>query len=120
MRWLSSKKGQNTLEYALLIATVVGAVVGMQIYAKRGVEGKLKSATDDIGAQFDPLNTAYSWTNTQESTTKTVTNASGVSNTYMGVPGGGVQETTTRSGYESVSPWRVQPEPQTETKPPQK
>ena len=49
--------GQSTVEYAVLIAVVVGALIAMQIYMKRGVQGKLRSATDDIGEQFSP--TAY-------------------------------------------------------------
>lgn len=49
--------GQSTLEYAVVIAVVVAAAVAMQIYMKRGVQGKLRAATDDIGGQFSP--TAY-------------------------------------------------------------
>ncbi len=48
-----SRKAQSTLEYALIIAVVVGALIAAQVYVKRGVEGRLKSATDDIGTQYD-------------------------------------------------------------------
>ena len=51
------KKGQSTLEYAILIIIVIGALVSIQMYIKRGVQGRLKQATDDIGDQFSPGNT---------------------------------------------------------------
>jgi uncharacterized protein (UPF0333 family) len=43
---LLSKRAQTTAEYAVLIALVVGAVVAMQVYIKRGLQGRLKSAVD--------------------------------------------------------------------------
>jgi len=50
-------KGQSTLEYAILIIIIIGALLSIQVYIKRGVQGRLKSATDDIGDQFSPGNT---------------------------------------------------------------
>lgn len=50
-------KGQSTLEYAVLIIIVIGALLSIQVYIKRGVQGRLKSATDDIGDQYSPGNT---------------------------------------------------------------
>ena len=52
-----NKKGQSTLEYAVLIIIIIGALLSIQIYIKRGVQGRLKQATDDIGDQFSPGNT---------------------------------------------------------------
>ncbi|VAX37509.1 hypothetical protein MNBD_UNCLBAC01-565 [hydrothermal vent metagenome] len=51
------KKGQSTLEYAILIIIIIGALMAIQVYIKRGIQGRLKSATDDIGDQFSPGNT---------------------------------------------------------------
>ena len=51
------RKGQSTLEYAILIIIIIGALLAAQPYIKRGVQGRLKSATDDIGDQFSPGNT---------------------------------------------------------------
>jgi hypothetical protein len=48
------RRGQSTLEYAIIIAVVVGALLAMQHYVKRGVQGRYKSASDDMGEQFDP------------------------------------------------------------------
>ena len=51
------KKGQSTLEYAILIIIIIRPLLSIQVYIKRGVQGRLKSATDDIGEQFSPGNT---------------------------------------------------------------
>ena len=51
------RKGQSTLEYAILIIIIIGALLSIQIYIRRGIQGRLKSATDDIGDQFSPGNT---------------------------------------------------------------
>lgn len=59
-----NKKGQNTLEYAIVIAVIVAALIAMQNYIKRGVQGKMKQATDDIGEQYSPQNTNGSTTTT--------------------------------------------------------
>ena len=58
-KFLRKKKtrGQSTLEYAVLIIIVIGALLSIQVYIKRGVQGRLKSATDDIGEQYSPGNT---------------------------------------------------------------
>jgi uncharacterized protein (UPF0333 family) len=54
---LTKKRGQSTLEYAILILVIIAALISIQAYIKRGVQGRLKSATDDIGDQFSPGNT---------------------------------------------------------------
>ena len=58
-KYLNKKrqKGQSTLEYAILIIIIIGALLSIQMYIKRGIQGRLKSATDDIGTQFSPGNT---------------------------------------------------------------
>jgi hypothetical protein len=58
-KYLNKKrqKGQSTLEYAILIIIIIGALLSIQVYIKRGIQGRLKSATDDIGTQFSVGNT---------------------------------------------------------------
>ena len=43
------RRGQSVLEYAMIIAVVVGALIAMQIFLKRSVQGKLRESIDDIG-----------------------------------------------------------------------
>jgi len=57
MTYLNQRKGQSTLEYAVLIIVIIGALISIQVYIKRGVQGRLKSASDDIGDQYSPGNT---------------------------------------------------------------
>lgn len=61
LRRLKRQKGQNTLEYALLIAVVVGALIAMQRYINRGIQGGLRGRADDIGEQFDAARTEGSY-----------------------------------------------------------
>ncbi len=41
-----NKRAQSTAEYAILIALVVGAVVAMQTYVKRGIQARQKVESD--------------------------------------------------------------------------
>lgn len=95
-----NRKGQSTLEYALIIAVVVGGLLLMQHYVKRGYSGRLKSASDEMGEQFDP--TAYKGN-------FSVNQSSNVRQTVQG------RETTTehlapqvssRTGSEDISAWQ--------------
>jgi len=56
------KRGQSTLEYAVIIAVVVGALLAVQVYVKRGVQGRFKQAADDIGEQFSAETGTYNYT----------------------------------------------------------
>jgi len=40
------KKAQSTAEYVIVLGLVVGAVVAMQTYVKRGLQARVKEATD--------------------------------------------------------------------------
>jgi len=98
----SKKRAQSTLEYAVIIAVVVGALIAMQIYVKRGLQGRLRQASDDVGDQFSPGNTNYHYvTNSYVNSGEVSSGGSYLTNT--------VPSTTTRSnqrqnrtGNESV------------------
>lgn len=49
-----NQRGQNTLEYAVIIAAIVAALLLGQKYFKRGIQGKIREASDQIGEQFVP------------------------------------------------------------------
>jgi len=61
-------KAQTTLEYAILIGVIVAGLVAMQVYLKRGYQGKLKESADSMGQQFSPGNTTSNYTITNKST----------------------------------------------------
>ncbi|MBN2097049.1 MAG: hypothetical protein JW714_01070 [Candidatus Omnitrophica bacterium] len=96
-----NKRAQSTLEYALLIAAIVGGLVAMQIYVKRGFQGRLRSASDDIGEQFDADHTASSYTTTRSSTS-TESTVAGISTSTIDAA---APEVVTRTGSETVSAW---------------
>jgi len=99
-----NRKAQSTLEYAVLISVVVAALLGIQIYVKRGVQGRLRSSTDQIGEQFDAKKTSYTRTSKKTSTTvEEVTN--GLSAVYMGADSKGAAESTNTTSSETVSEW---------------
>jgi hypothetical protein len=52
MMGLLNKKGQNTLEYAVLIAVVVGGLLAIQTYLGRAIKGRARSSIDNIGSQY--------------------------------------------------------------------
>ena len=71
LQYLNQKRGQSTLEYAVLIVVIIGALLTLQVYIKRGVQGRLKSASDDIGDQYsdgnqNELKTTNRFSNTEE------------------------------------------------------
>jgi len=59
------KKAQTTAEFAILIALVVGAVVAMQVYIKRGLQGRIKDVVDHTSAGGEVGGSQFSFTGNQ-------------------------------------------------------
>ena len=65
-RLKKNKKAQNTAEYAILISLVVAAIIAMQVYVQRSMQGRIRDAvqgylmtgTSGLGgantAQYEP------------------------------------------------------------------
>jgi hypothetical protein len=53
-KMLKNKKAQSLLEYSVILIIVMGAFLAIGSYIKRGIQGRWKSATDDLGDQYDP------------------------------------------------------------------
>jgi len=68
------KPAQSILEYAILIAIVIAAVVVMQVYMKRGISGRLKESSDKIsgGESFSASNTT-TWERSNMTTSRDIT-----------------------------------------------
>ena len=49
-------KGQSTLEYVILLGFVVAALIAMGVYMKRGMQGRLRESTDQVGGQYSAVN----------------------------------------------------------------
>lgn len=65
---LRGKKGQSGLELGLLLVMAIIALVALQHYFKKAYEGRLKSASDDVGSPFSSESTTGSVTTTMNST----------------------------------------------------
>jgi len=73
MRAKNFNKGQSILEYAILVVVVVGALLAMQWYMKGVYQGRLRSASDDLGEQYSPTQAQSTSTTTSTSNTNEVT-----------------------------------------------
>ena len=48
------RRGQSVVEYAVMLCAITGALVGMQIYVKRAMSGRIRDVADSIGEQYAP------------------------------------------------------------------
>jgi len=102
-RKVNNRRAQSTLEYAVIISVIVAALLTMQVYIKRGIQGKLRSAADEIGRQYDPGNTISDMTFSLSGdiTTKIESGVEGedlTTTTTVTIN----NETETRDGWEEV------------------
>ena len=73
--WVTKRKGQSMAEYAIVLTVVITAIVAMQVYVKRGLQGKVKDVTDDVGiglstttktSQYEPYYAQSNFTTAQD------------------------------------------------------
>lgn len=85
--------GQSTMEYALLLALVAAAIVSMQVYIKRGIQGRIKNLADEISpVPYEAGSTMSNSTIAQTGTT-VYQYEDGITKSYQ-------NETVTRIGEE--------------------
>ena len=48
------RKAQTILEYTVIVIIIMGVMIAMRNYLKRGIQGRWKAASDDFGQQYDP------------------------------------------------------------------
>lgn len=104
-RWLNSRKGQNTAEYAILIGVIVAAAIAMQIYIRRGMQARIKDAVDYTRTADDDINGMSGNLFTQSQyepyymSTNFTTTQTGESSEQMKL-GGGMEKTITKETTE--------------------
>lgn len=52
---LLKRKAQNIAEYAVIIGVVASAMIGMQTYLQRSIQGIIKLSADELGVQYEGL-----------------------------------------------------------------
>ena len=96
-----NSRGQSTLEYVILLGFVVAALIAMGIYMKRGMAGKLRESTDQIGEQYSPEHTTSDYTTTSDMTQTETVSSGGVTHTD-------VASTQQKTGSEAVEALSVE------------
>jgi hypothetical protein len=90
------RKAQNTAEYAIVLGLIVGAVIAMQVYVKRNMQGRIKQLTDynaqevtqnwsasvDFGKQYEPYYLKSDFTVTRDSSDRIDTDADAVDSVF--------------------------------------
>jgi|GEM_PF-347546 len=101
-------KSQSLVEYAVLAACIAGALIGMQFYMKRAIQGRVKQSGDEIGEPYDAAATK------SEITTKVNSRTTITSTPITDSASGDVTsiksdikqiENITRTGTEKISAW---------------
>ena len=97
---MHNRRGQTILEYTVIFIIILGVMIAMKDYLKRGIQGRWKSASDDFGQQYDPqfINSNLMFS-TQSNSESIVTVDNG---TYCGV-GGSIDGQWTNRIYSSNS-----------------
>ncbi len=52
---IKNSKGQNLIEYALILGIIAVALFAMQTYFQRGIQSVIKVVADDYGPQATPI-----------------------------------------------------------------
>lgn len=81
---LFSKRAQSTAEYVLMAGVVIAVFVAMQTYVKRGIQGVVKTAADEMGKQADSEEDAHYG---QRVTSANTTTAASIYNTQTSAGG---------------------------------
>jgi len=103
-RLFRNKKGQSTAEYAILIGLVVAALIAIQTYVKRGLQGRFKTEVDDMAIATKELGTTgqyepyYLDSNYSTQTKKDETKLSGAAKS----PTRSIDEDVTQKGKQTL------------------
>jgi len=100
------RKAQSVLEYAIVIFAIIAALLAMQVYIRRGLQGRLRQGADELSVQqYAPKNTVSDITITQKSDITTQTNTVEVDDTYKTTTTTDINsQEERRSGTEHISP----------------
>jgi uncharacterized protein (UPF0333 family) len=99
---IKNSRGQNVIEYTVLIATILSALLIMHIYIKRAYQGRIKAEADSVSQQYAPGHTSSLISSNSNTNTVTRVGIDGVEQ------GSTVTTSRSRSFYdrrEKISPF---------------
>lgn len=100
------RKGQTTLEYAIVLVIIIAALLSMQIYFRRGLQGRWKDSVDQVGEQYNPGTTNAAVTHvlytTADTRLKTMLDTAGGVNGYFTMRSDSSTMTETKQGVTQV------------------
>ena len=103
-------QAQSTLEFAILIAVITAALVAMTVYIKRAIQGRLRTAADDISEQYSPTLTNANITTTSNSVTTSDTTVEDEGTLdFRAITTTNATENSSRQGYEDVQGYKDEP-----------
>ena len=107
----NGRRGQSSIEYAVVIAVAVSALVAMSVYIKRGISGKLRAAADSVGEPYHPRQTdadltlsVINNTTTEAKLLKDQPVSDGTADVMVTTITINGPDTTTKTGTETVGP----------------
>jgi gas vesicle protein len=101
---LRNSKAQSITEYAVLLGVVVGALIAMQVYVKRGLQGRVRDLADQISPTHYESGQTDSQYMTVQSGTVAETYSQGISRRYQDGTNNSTAETMVKNGSETTYP----------------
>ncbi len=92
-------RGQTTLEVVILIGFVVAALIAMGVYMKRGIQGRLRESTDQVGEQYSAGHTTGTYVTTSTLDQTETMHAGGAVDTVINT------NTQEKTGNETIADW---------------
>lgn len=91
------------IELAVLIIVISAGLIGISIYLKRSLQGRLRGVADDIGEQYSPTHTFSNTTVSAEVDTTTIIEVEGKDTEAKSTATTNTDETQTRTSTERVT-----------------
>lgn len=102
LKFINRRSAQSLVEYITIITLLLGAFLAISNYFKRGVQGRLKDATDQMGDQYDPRTAKTDITHRVNSLTTTIIFTENTADGYWTNRQDIVDSVETKTGFTDV------------------
>ena len=101
---ITNHKAQHLSEYAIIFSIVLAALIAMQTYVKRGLQGGYKDAADGVASSLGSTTTQYEPYYSESDITSTANTKRTETTSLGGSVKSQIDYTTTRQGEQKVLP----------------